>query len=291
MPTLKVAPALKMFVPEYWGQAQRFQKLYSGTYALDDSAHRALTGVTSHYEKCVFLVEIAKELKLGLGVDNQELSEQGHTPAIHSKKTAAVVEAAILELYSSVDCAASALMAIYGKQSMGSKEPTSSLFRNTSKISRALPESLKSVIQGSSWYEDFRRIRNELVHAEIGAVHLNEQNGSVEYFHPGITTDNRALVRKDVFDWLDGLQGEVNQFLGEVFHYLNETLEDKPVEVWCGMTEGRALMRRVSPVGELTFDSGMCVSWKWFEKPENPTCPFKENCGAYRNKVPAEKAE
>lgn len=224
-------------------------------------------------------------------IDKQELHDRGHTRAIHSKEIAAVIESAILELYSSVDCTASVLRAIYGEQSKGSKEPTSSLFRDTSKISRALPESLKSVIQGSSWYEDFRHIRNELVHRETGKVRLNEQNGSVEYFHLGITEDDEAFVLEDVFGWLEGRMREVNQFLGKVFHHLNETLEDKPVEVLCGMTEGLALMRRVSPVGELTFNSGMCVSWKWFEKPENPTCPFKENCGAYRNKVPAEKAE
>ena len=160
------------------------------------------------------------------------------------------------------------------------------------KISGAFPERLKLVIQDarSCWYEDFRRIRHELVHAETGTVHLNEQTSFVEYIHPGIRVHGGSLILKDVFGWLTGLSEKVNRFLGEVFHHLNETLENKPIKVLCGMTEGRLLERWVSPVGELTFDSGMCASWQWFEKPENPTCPSKEYCGAYRNKAPVEES-
>ena len=146
------------------------------------------------------------------------------------------------------------------------------------------------VIADAHWYEGFRRIRNELVHAETGAVHLNEQNGSVVYIHPGITVDGKSLVLEDVFGWLMGLNKKINRFLDEVFHHLNETLENKLIKVLCGMTEGRFLERWVSPVDELTFDSGMCASWQWFEKPENPTCPFKEYCGAYRNKAAVEES-
>ena len=56
------------------------------------------------------------------------------------------------------------------------------------------------------------------------------------------------------------------------------------------MVGERLLERWVNPADELTFDSGRCASWQWFERPENPTCPFKENCGAYRNKAPVGKA-
>jgi hypothetical protein len=45
------------------------------------------------------------------------------------------------------------------------------------------------------------------------------------------------------------------------------------------------------PLGEITFHSGACGAWVWFELPENPTCPFKDDCGAYLNKAPPQGLE
>ena len=36
----------------------------------------------------------------------------------------------------------------------------------------------------------------------------------------------------------------------------------------------------------ITFDSGACGAWIWFERPKNPACPFKDHCGAYFHKAP-----
>ena len=90
----------------------------------------------------------------------------------------------------------------------------------------------------------------------------------------------------DIFDWLGTKCHNVNVFLGSVFHHLNRTLLDKPISVMCGMVQGRALHRWVSPAGDLSFHSGRCGAWVWFEKPDLPTCPFAKHCGAYRNKAP-----
>ena len=94
-----------------------------------------------------------------------------------------------------------------------------------------------------------------------------------------------AFVVDDIFEWLDNMFEEVNRFLGEVFRHLNGRLKDEQVFQICGMVKGRALHRYVSPAGELTFDSGQCGAWIWFDQPENPTCPFKQQCGAYKNKT------
>lgn len=59
----------------------------------------------------------------------------------------------------------------------------------------------------------------------------------------------------------------------------------------CGMVEGRLLHRYVDPSKPLDFNSGRCGSWIWFELPENPTCPFKEFCGAYLDKEPPKGLE
>jgi hypothetical protein len=41
------------------------------------------------------------------------------------------------------------------------------------------------------------------------------------------------------------------------------------------------LMRNVDASAPLNFDNGTCIAYQWFELPENPSCPFLENCGAY----------
>ena len=291
MPRLEVTHALKLFVPETWGEATRFQALHRGTHRLDDDAERALTGVTAHYGRCLLLTDLAKKLVPKRKSGKRKLDARGRADAVWPEEAAAAVEAAILELYASVDCTAQVLRAVYGEDSRGVRKLVKFFFKDARQISGALPESLKSFLQDALWFEDLYRIRDELVHADTGVVRLNGRDGSAEYVHPEIMLDGEMLVLEDVFGWLEEMRGEANQFLGEVFHQLNETLKDRPVKTPCGMIEERLLERWVSPAGELTFDSGMCASWQWFEKPENPTCPFKESCGAYRNKAPAEKAE
>lgn len=277
----KIADAILMFAPEHWGEVIRFQKFWSSTHVLDDRAQRALAGVGSHLEKCITLTSLAEKLRPNLQIDKTELDERGFTSASNANEITTVVEAAILELYSSVDCTAKVLRAIYGAETNGFKNSTRGIFQNIRKMSGSFPEELKEVIENASWYWQLHHLRDELTHLATGSVHLDEKTGHVSYHHYGLKRDNQPLILEDVFGWLDKMTKEVNQFLGILFHHLNNQLEDKPIFQICGMVQGRALHRFVSPVGELTFNSGTCGAWVWFEKPENPTCPFKENCGAY----------
>jgi hypothetical protein len=57
------------------------------------------------------------------------------------------------------------------------------------------------------------------------------------------------------------------------------------VQQTCGFVEGRILLRYLDPTEPLTFNSGQCFAYQWFERPENPTCPFVETCGAYQRKM------
>ena len=277
----KIADAIRMFAPERWGEVIRFQKFWSSTHVLDDRARRALAGVESHLEKCITLTSLAEKLRPNLQIDKIELDERGFTSASNANEITTVVESAILELYSSVDCTAKVLRAIYGAETNGFKDSTRGLFQNIRKMSGSFPEELKEVIENASWYWQLLHLRDELTHLATGSVHLDEKTGHVSYNHYGLKRDNQPLILEDVFGWLDKMTKEVNQFLGILFHHLNSQLEDKPIFQICGMVQSRALHRFVSPVGELTFNSGTCGAWVWFEKPENPTCPFKENCGAY----------
>lgn len=291
MMRLEVARASKLFVPETWGEATRFQALHRGTYLLDDDTERALTGVTAHYGRCLMLTNLAKKLAPKGQAGQGKRRARGGADAALPEEASAAVETAILEMYSSVDCAAQVLRTIYGEEeARGARKLLGFFFRGARMRPGAFPESLKSFLQEALWFEDLCRIRDELVHAGLGVVHWDERDGSAEYANPEVLLDGETLVLEDVFGWLEEKRGELNEFLGEVFRQLNETLNDRPVKTPCGMVGERLLERWVNPADELTFDSGRCASWQWFERPENPTCPFKESCGAYRNKAPAGKA-
>ena len=80
---------------------------------------------------------------------------------------------------------------------------------------------------------------------------------------------------------------QVNPFIGLVIHHLNQTLADREIFQPYGMVQGRMLRCYLSPVGVITFDSGRCGAWVWLERPDEPTCPFVDHCGAYQHKAPA----
>jgi len=282
----KVAEAVLMFAPERWGQVDRFRRFCSTTYAFGERDQRAVTGVEAHFDKCVRLTSLAEKLRPNLQIDQAQLNERGVTPADNARELATVLEAAILELYSSVDCTVKVLRAIYGHSTRGFRDSTRGLFQNISKMSGSFPEALRPSIETAPWYWRLVHLRDELTHLATGSVHLKPETGLVWYIHHGLKDGDKPLIIDDIFGWLHEMIAEVNRFLGAVFQHLNGTLADKPTFQICGMVQGRILYRWLSPVGELTFDSGACGAWVWFEQPGNPTCPFRETCGAYRNKAP-----
>jgi hypothetical protein len=82
-----------------------------------------------------------------------------------------------------------------------------------------------------------------------GSCHLDEATKSVRYMHIGIKTDGTPLIVEDVFTWLSGLMEAVNAFLGQIFHFLRNSLKSTRVMQICGEVEGRFLMRFVDPTG------------------------------------------
>lgn len=276
----RLAKALLMFAPDHWGQVDRFARLYSGTYTFSARQTRALSGVKAHFDKAMIFKSLAEELRPTLSIDRDELNSHGFTSANHSRKLGAVVEAAALEFYSAIDCAAQVLRAVYEPTTRGFKESTRNLFTNYATIV-GLPEPIVDSVASASWYRPLLYLRDELTHRDTGSCSLDDETGLVRYMHTGMSKNDRPLIIEDVFAWLDTNANKINIFLGSIFHTLFLTLSDTPVHQMCGMTKGRALMRTVIPTEPLTFDNGICISAHWFELPENPTCPFVEHCGAY----------
>jgi hypothetical protein len=63
---------------------------------------------------------------------------------------------------------------------------------------------------------------------------------------------------------------KINQFLGQVFHTLNNTFDDVEVDKICGIFGGLGYQRTASPYEAKDFNSGKCKSYLSFEKGSMP---------------------
>lgn len=278
-------PTVIKFAPEYWGELDRFVYFYAETYNFKTATQKAVSGALNHCRKAVTLKNLAIKLVPNLELDKKELEANGYTPAINSSELSAVIEGIILELYSAIDCTRKIIQEIYGKYS-GVPDSTRKLFQNAfdDKIDDRVPEILRKALKDAHWYTGFRKIRDELTHSDVGSCHMDSQTGKVSYMHTGFKIDGRALVIEDIFKKIDETFVDANQLLGKIYQYLNSTLSDNEVWQMCGVFGGRIYSRYVIPKKVVDFHSGRCDAYKWFEKEENPTCPFIENCGAYKNR-------
>ncbi len=177
------------------------------------------------------------------------------------------------------------LRALYKNSSQGFKDSTRAVLEAPHKITGGFPEALKTAIGDARWTHALMYLRDELTHLAAGAIHLDHDTGLVRYDHRGLTDRGQPYSIPDIYAWLQVMTAQVSGLVGLVFHHLNQTLNDREQYEVCGMVQGRFLHRFVSPVGELSFNSGRCGAWIWFEQPENPTCPFTEHCGAYQRKA------
>jgi hypothetical protein len=278
-------PTVRIFAPEQWGEIDRFVNLHAETYRFHGRDARALSGVRNHFQKSITLQSLAVKLRIGLNIDEEQLEKRGYTAALNSHELSAVIEASILELYSSLDCAVKVLRVVYGHSSRSFPESTRKLFNNFEKITGSFPDTLKQVFRKADWYNGLLYIRDELTHLATGSCTLDHKTGNVRYLHMGMKLRGSVYIIDDIFMWLADTTNQLNSFLGMIFHVLNLTLKSTPVQQTCGFVEGRILLRYLDPTEPLTFNSGQCFAYQWFERPENPTCPFVETCGAYQRKM------
>ena len=145
------------------------------------------------------------------------------------------------------------------------------------------PEQLIIAVTEATWYDAFRKIRDELTHLNTGSCHKDKDTGKIRYMHSGFTTSGKSLKIEDIFEKIEQTFSEVNQFVGRVFAYLLTQLKDEPVLQLCGCFDGRMYTRYVSPHDAIDFHGGVCDARKWFDLEGNPSCIFVSQCGAYKN--------
>ena len=273
---------VRVFAPELWGQVDKFKQFFATTHDFKPSEKKAVAGVDNHFNKALTLNNLAAKLAPNLRLDNEELATKGYTAATNSSEFSAVIEGVFTELYSSIDCAHTVIYALY-KKCRGVPDSTRKLFERAAKaeLGGDFPAPLLSALQGATWFNELRGIRDELTHSTIGASHLNSETNEISYVHHGVRRNNAPLVIDNVFKKIDEFMQGVNEFLGRVFHFLNAGLKAEPVDVACAFAFDRVYMRKMTIADIVDFNSGICQSNHWFDKELGRRCPLADNCGAY----------
>ena len=273
------------FAPKHWSQFDRFSSFYFLTAQLSSHERQSIEGVANHFHKASRLLSVAEAIAPKISEDESQLKENGHTSNKRSLEFTAVLESALTALYSSIDCTRKTLYIIYPK-AQGLPGSTRKLFQNarTEKLDDVIPEPIRGAIKEASWFVPLRVIRDSLTHTSTGACHRDRDTGKIRYFSDAVKPVSGKNYMDDFVGYIETLRDEINKFLGAVFFELNKFLDDSEVWQMCGIFYGRIYHRFVRASEAVDFNSGKCGAYEWFEKPENPTCPFSDSCGAYKNK-------
>lgn len=278
-------PVLVYFAPEHWGEIEKFAHFYSSTYRFPKHIAHCVNGTAAHFDRARTLTQIAQSMIPSMQEDIDELEKEGYSRGNRAAQVSALVESAVMSLYSSVDAARKIVTHIYSK-CQGMPDSTRKTFQGAVKgtIDAKVPKPIREAFKNAEWYPSLRGLRDTLTHVERGACHLDPKSGRVTYYHNAIGDMSKAFSIPDVFTELDSWFLKVNRFLGALFLALNQTLNDNEVWQMCGLFGGRIYSRYVRFGQGMDFNSGRCESFSWFDAPGNPRCPFADRCGAYENK-------
>jgi hypothetical protein len=274
------------FSPEHWEQIDRFISFYFLTTKQSDLDRQAIEGVANHFHKASRLLRVAEDISQLIEEDEKELREKAYSCGRRSLEFTAVVESAITALYSSVDCARKTLRIVYPK-AQGLPDSTRKLFQNASndKIDKSIPASIRGALNEANWFVPLRVLRDALTHTNTGSCHRDQKTGKIRYFSAAVKPISGKGYVDDFLSYIFEVRDRINQFLGVIFSELNKSLDDSEVWQMCGTFSGRIYHRFVRPSEAIDFNSGRCGAFEWFENDENPTCPFAESCGAYKNRI------
>ncbi|MFH1368053.1 MAG: hypothetical protein ABII64_02875 [Elusimicrobiota bacterium] len=272
------------FYPEGWGELDKFARFYMATHKdIPLYARKAISGTLHHFQRAHILLNYAdNNAKAILKKDNKELSEKHFTNAIGSKELSALIEAIILDAYSALSCTSKVICTIY-KKGQGVTDSTHKLFNNAinNKIHKIPDEIIEILRKSFNWYEEYRILRDEISHSDIGTCHMDKASGRIFYLHTGLGTATRAKVIDDIFQYLEDKLDNINALLGGIYRSMNSTLGSERIRMMCGFFNNRMYFRSVSCTEAKNINSGECLSREQFDNGKLPICPLKDKCGAY----------
>ncbi|GAA4444176.1 hypothetical protein GCM10023156_02190 [Novipirellula rosea] len=244
---------------------------------------KRLRGIVGHYSKAGYLFQLAQRLAPGLDQDEKQLKEHGYSPAHNAKELAAVIESVFCEQYSVLDCCRAVLCGVFPSHG-GIRKSTRGTFQKAfnGEIDEKVPVAIREALaKTKDWYFDLLKLRDEITHSNVGSCHRQDKSDCVTYMHDGLGSPGKSLVIENVMGVIKNYFDVINELLGAVFHELNRTLNDEPIEQMCGIFGGRFYQRVVRPSEAIDTNGGVCKSYKWFDLEENPDCPLKDSCRAY----------
>ena len=279
------------FRPGDWSERDRFHQ-FCQTSCRPDGDRKFVAGSKTfeshlgahwHMDSFRVLVELARDLAPGLADENLELETKGYTNARNGQKLRTLIEVAIKELYSALECTIKVIHAIYGNKVRGFQQSVSRFVKRP-KIQESLPPELR-LPEGGSWV-DLVDLRALLTHFNVGHVSMAKDEPRIEYLHADFKKDGGAFHLEDLFDWVETLEEQLSAFQECVYGFLNRNhIEPGEVQVMCGMYRGLCYTRLLEPADDVSWHSGTCEARGWFEQEGKEPCPLRSRCGAYRRSV------
>lgn len=242
-----------------------------------------MKSTNEHLEKFKVLADIGNDLFQGFEIDRQQLEERGYSPASYSRKYAAIIECCINELYASLDGIRDVLYYIYADVQGMQKKSTSKLFTKAKngQYGDGFPLELISWLSEAhdQWFLELRKYRTEFTHGSLGSCSKNDETNQVSYMHVGLGSANQALIIEDFVSYTNDIYSNIIELQNNIFSFLYENLNSQleSSKVLCGLYQGRAYMREITPEKILTFNSGKCESTQY-----EVVCPMSETCGAFK---------
>jgi hypothetical protein len=253
-------------------------------------AYEALDICLNRLNKFETFGRIVTRILPDLPKDHEELDNMGASRNLNSAEFGAIIEAMLCELYGVCDGLREFLTALYRKVRGVQNKSNEKLFRRAEarEYGPEFPEPIREALAEAyrSWFPRLRELRRQIVHAEGGFFHLNSETCAVAYWHGPTVGSRRRQVIEDVTASVRDYDTQVRQLLETVAIHFLAQLAPKPRMYPCGTYLARMYLRMVAPVPDLSFQSGYCASWDWFEKEPEFFCPLAKQCSAYQHKWP-----
>ena len=273
---------LLTFRPEQWSSATKLKHFEYTPLKGNKSYKRSIMTALDHFEKFSTLAGLLNENLLKIDIDIKEVSENGHSSATYSKKSAALIECCINELYASLDGIRDFIYWILKeKKPQGlQKKSTSKLFTKAkqNKYDSKFPQNIKLILSDAhdEWFLRLRKYRTEFTHGSLGTCTKNQQDNKFSYIHPGLGSATNALVIEDVVEYLNQTYRDCFNLQEKIFSYFYSNLPLESATIVCGFFQGLVYQRKVKPDDNLSSNSGECLSINHQIK-----CPLSNHCKAY----------
>ncbi len=258
---------------------------------LTRDTYEALDACLGHLRKYQVFARIADRVVPNLPKDREELERYGGSRNLHSEEFGALLEAMLCELYASLDGLRQFLCVVFPKMQGLQNKSNEKLFRRAKEraYGKDFPEPVRVALEAAynDWFPKLRFLREEITHGTVGFFSFDAKKGTVTYLNSGLGSSRRSFVLEDVVAVVRGNETHVRKLLEDVAEFFLPLITPVPRMYPCGIYLGRLYIRMVTPTSNLTFDSGHCASWNWFEKEAEQFCPLARRCGAYGRKWPS----